>query len=178
MQRGRMALMVWRAWERVSFESGCGGKFVNWKWRCIARIQWGGLALLARIDDRTATDTEWRLRSTAQVYEDLNGSMNRENGPLVTEYCSRLSLINSQLSLVNSQLKFTTPGKLPIILEDSSIYLMLVKENQKITTCNQLDLEALGFWVIMTNNLVTHWDNSHYASTWLWSFMSKFHSWS
>ena len=74
MQRGRVALMVWRGWERVSFESGCGGKFVNWKWQCVGRIQWGGLALLARIDDRTACDTAWRLRSTAQVHDDLNGS--------------------------------------------------------------------------------------------------------
>jgi hypothetical protein len=35
------------------------------------------------------------------------------------------------------------------------------KENQKITTCNQLlDLEALlGFWPIMAKNLPGHWTN-------------------
>ena len=29
------------------------------------------------------------------------------------------------------------------------MYLKLMKKNQKITTCNRLDLEALGFWPIM-----------------------------
>ena len=33
------------------------------------------------------------------------------------------------------------------------IYLKLMKENQKIPTYNRLDLETLGFWPIMRNNL-------------------------
>ena len=36
--------------------------------------------------------------------------------------------------------RFKTGGKLAIILEDSK----LVKENQKLSTCNRLDLETLG----------------------------------
>jgi hypothetical protein len=49
------------------------------------------------------------------------------------------------LSSKNYQLKFKTLGKLPNILEKSIEYILnLIKENQKLLTCNQLDLETLG----------------------------------
>ena len=37
------------------------------------------------------------------------------------------------------------------------IYLNLIKKIQKITTCNKLDLTALGFWPIMPKNIHRHW---------------------
>jgi len=40
------------------------------------------------------------------------------------------------------------------------IYLKLIKKSRKITTCNQLNLERLGFWPIMLKILprtVGHW---------------------
>ena len=33
-------------------------------------------------------------------------------------------------------------------------YLELTKKNQKITTCNQLDLETMGFWHIVSNKKI------------------------
>ena len=57
----------------------------------------------------------------------------------------------------NNRLKFKTLEKLPINLEKNlRIYLKLIKKNQKITTCNQLDLETLGSWPIMPKNLFGH----------------------
>lgn len=45
-------------------------------------------------------------------------------------------------------------GKLPIILSKSVEYIS--KMNQKITTCNWLDLETVGSRSIMTKNLLRH----------------------
>ena len=51
----------------------------------------------------------------------------------------------SQLSLRNNRFEFKTSGCLPIILEEfRGIYLKLMKKNQKMSTCNQLDLATLG----------------------------------
>ena len=37
------------------------------------------------------------------------------------------------------------------------IYLKFFKKIQKITTYNRLDLNTLGFWPIIPNNLPGHW---------------------
>ena len=51
-----------------------------------------------------------------------------------------------------------TSGKLPIILEGcKELHLRLMKKNRNFTTCNRLDLEKLGFWLITTKNLPRHW---------------------
>ena len=34
------------------------------------------------------------------------------------------------------------------------INLKLIQKNRKIATCNQLDMETLGFWLIMLKNLL------------------------
>ena len=36
-------------------------------------------------------------------------------------------------------------------------YLKLIKEIQTITTCNHLDLETLGWWLLVPKNLPGHW---------------------
>jgi hypothetical protein len=37
------------------------------------------------------------------------------------------------------------------------LYLKLMKNNWKMSTCNWLDLETLGFWLIMSENLPIHY---------------------
>jgi hypothetical protein len=37
------------------------------------------------------------------------------------------------------------------------IHLKLSKKNRKITTCDRLDLETLGFWLIMPKDFPGHW---------------------
>ena len=50
--------------------------------------------------------------------------------------------------------------KLLIILEESmGICLKLINTSQMITTCNRLDLETLGIWLIMPKNIPGHWPN-------------------
>ena len=51
----------------------------------------------------------------------------------------------NRLSLRNNRLKFKTVGKLPIDLEEYMEYTpYLIKENQRLSTCNRLDLQTLG----------------------------------
>ena len=67
------------------------------------------------------------------------------------------------LSLRNDRLKLKTAGKLPIILEESIEYTsILIKENQRMSTCNRLDLQTLGSQQVMPKNLPDHW----YKSAW------------
>ena len=48
-------------------------------------------------------------------------------------------------------------NKSPIVVDEYiTIYLKLIKENQKISTCNQLDLETLGSVTDLTQNLLGH----------------------
>jgi hypothetical protein len=37
------------------------------------------------------------------------------------------------------------------------IYLNLIKENRRMSTCNLLDLQTLGYQPIMPKNLPNHW---------------------
>ena len=64
----------------------------------------------------------------------------------------------NRLSLRNNQLKFKTLGKILLIIEEFyRIYVKLLKKNQKFTTCNQLDLEALEFdWLCSKISLDTN----------------------
>ena len=52
----------------------------------------------------------------------------------------------NRLRLRNNRLKFKTSGKLPIILEEfiEEYTPNLINENQRMSTCNQLDLQSLG----------------------------------
>ena len=43
------------------------------------------------------------------------------------------------------------------------IYLDFIKENQKITTYNWLDLETLGSWPIVPKDLLGHWCELFYS---------------
>ena len=48
------------------------------------------------------------------------------------------------------------------------IYPNLIKENQKLSTCNWLDLQTLGFQPLMPKNLPDHWEgeiDDHLMST-------------
>ena len=38
------------------------------------------------------------------------------------------------------------------------IYPNLIKENRRMSTCNRLDLQTLGFQPIMSKNLPDHWN--------------------
>ena len=51
----------------------------------------------------------------------------------------------------------TTAGKLPIISEGIyRIYPNIIKENRRMPTCNQLDLQTLGSQPVMRKNLPDH----------------------
>ena len=65
----------------------------------------------------------------------------------------------NQLSLRNNRLKFKTSEELPIILEESVEYASNEwKQNQKMSTCNRLDLESLGSWPnTYAHKLPGHW---------------------
>jgi hypothetical protein len=53
----------------------------------------------------------------------------------------------------NNRLKFKTSGELLIILDDSIEYTSNEgKQNRKMPTCNQLDLESLGSRPTMPKN--------------------------
>ena len=41
------------------------------------------------------------------------------------------------------------------------IYPKLKKKNRKMTTCNRLDLETLGFWPILSKKSPGHWNLPH-----------------
>ena len=62
------------------------------------------------------------------------------------------------LSLRNNRLKFIkTAGKLPIIVEEFyRIFPNLIKENWRMSTCNQLDLQTLGSQPVMPKNSPNH----------------------
>jgi hypothetical protein len=49
-----------------------------------------------------------------------------------------------------------------------------MRKKQKITTCNQLDLETLGFWPIMLKNLPSHYGEkvSSRADGGVWTTMT------
>ena len=67
----------------------------------------------------------------------------------------------NRLSLRNNWLKFKAAGKLPIVLRGIyRIYLNLVKENRRMSTCNRLDLQTLGSQPVMPKNLPDHWRES------------------
>ena len=54
-------------------------------------------------------------------------------------------------------MKIKTVGKLPIILDKFIEYIPnLIKENWRMSTCNQLDLQTLGSQPIMPKNLPGH----------------------
>ena len=61
----------------------------------------------------------------------------------------------NRLSLRNNRLKFKIVGKLSIVLEEFVEYTP--KENQRISTCNQFDLQTLGSQLVMPKNLLDHW---------------------
>ena len=51
-------------------------------------------------------------------------------------------------------MKFKTSGKLLIVFRGIyRIYLDIIKKDWKIATCNWLDLETIGSWLIMPKNL-------------------------
>ena len=64
----------------------------------------------------------------------------------------------NRLSLRNNRLKFKTAGKLLISLEEFIEYTPnSIKENRRMLTCNQLDLQTLGSQPIsMPKNLPDH----------------------
>jgi hypothetical protein len=51
----------------------------------------------------------------------------------------------NRLDLRNNRLKFRTSGKQPIFFEESIQYISNRRKNRKMSTCNWLDLETLGF---------------------------------
>jgi hypothetical protein len=64
------------------------------------------------------------------------------------------------MSLKNNRLKFKTPRKLPIILEEfiKEYTPNLIKEDRRMSTCNQLNLQTLGSQPIsMPKNLPGLW---------------------
>ena len=64
-----------------------------------------------------------------------------------------VSLQMNWLSSSHNRLKFKTSGYLPIILEESIKYTSNEwKQNRKMSTCNQLDLESLGSCPTMPKN--------------------------
>jgi hypothetical protein len=72
------------------------------------------------------------------------------------------------LRLRNNQLKFQTPEKkLPIVFEEC-VYGMNLDSieniDQKITMCNWLDLDTLGFWPVVLNNFPRHWTKLYVVS--------------
>ena len=75
--------------------------------------------------------------------------MNGENQPLVTD---------ELVEFENTWLKFKTIGKFTDHFRGiQGKNFKLVKENQKMSTCNRLDLETLGSRPIMPKNLPGHW---------------------
>ena len=66
----------------------------------------------------------------------------------------------------NDQLKVEISGRLPICFRGiCRMNLKSVKKNRKITTCNRLDLETLGFWLIMPKILPGHWSTAEKSAT-------------
>ena len=57
----------------------------------------------------------------------------------------------NRLRLSNNRLKFKTAGKLPIILEEFIEY-----KRRMSSTCNRLELQALGSQPVMPKNLPDH----------------------
>jgi len=62
----------------------------------------------------------------------------------------------SWMSLRNDWLEFKTLTNLPTILETYGLYPKLIENHQKTTTCNWLDLETLGFRLVMPKFLYGH----------------------
>ena len=77
------------------------------------------------------------------------------------------------------QLKFKTLGKSLIILRKSMNYnmLILIKKNWKITTCTWLDLELLGFWLIMSKDLPKNCSPSFDIFQFIYEFQILFCIW-
>ena len=75
----------------------------------------------------------------------MEEALNGENQLLVTNEPFEFKLQNNQLKIKTSEEKKI----LIIFIWIYGIYLKLIKKNQKITTCNQLDFEKQGFWPIM-----------------------------
>ena len=47
------------------------------------------------------------------------------------------------------------------------IYLNLIKENQRMSTCNRLDLQTLGSQSVMPKNLPNHWVVENSRAIWI-----------
>ena len=77
----------------------------------------------------------------------------------ITEWSSRLQEIYWSFFKINK-----------IIYE---IYLKLVKKYQTITTCNQLDLETLGFWPMMAKHLPGHSPRELAFARFLWKTLVR-----
>ena len=72
---------------------------------------------------------------------------------IIITSCNTFRNMN-RLSLRNNRLKFRDIRRITDHFRGiCRIYLKSVKKNQKITTCNWLDLETLGFWLIMPRRL-------------------------
>ena len=84
----------------------------------------------------------------------------------------------NRLNLRNIRLKFKTAGKLPTILKEFIEYTPnLIKENRRMSTCNQLDSQTLGSQPIMPKKLPDHcctgrWSRILLHITW-WELVFK-----
>ena len=80
--------------------------------------------------------------------------MNRENQLLVTDEPAEFEKF-----LVDVQDFRKGPDRFRGIY---CLHLKLMKKNQKMSTCNQLDLETLGYWPIMHISLPGHWSEDSF----------------
>jgi hypothetical protein len=102
----------------------------------------------------------WRqfpIRSNSQ--SGLDSQVGLADNAATYQWTGRAScyLQMNRLSLRNNWLNFKTSGKLLTILEEIyGIYPNSMKKNWKMSTCNRLNLETLGSWLIMPKNLPGH----------------------
>ena len=99
------------------------------------------------------------------LLQELPNSMNREKRPLDTDV---LVEFEKKPFEVQDFRKFTNR----FVESTEEWYLELIKKDRTITTCNQLDLETLGFWLIMPKNLYGDWTWQAYINLSNWSFHS------
>jgi hypothetical protein len=137
------------------------------------KIHWNSIWLRARI--HVTSHYTW---GSVTIVHDVGGDSGRPSDTFFWDsqfhghgswFVCRVALTYrwTWLRLRNDQSKFETSGKLPFILEESmeytSNFFLRLKKTWKVSTCNRLHLEALGFWQIMPKILPGHcirWDLS------------------
>jgi hypothetical protein len=72
---------------------------------------------------------------------------------------NRQFVTDEPVSLRNNRVKIETGGKSPIVLKEfiEEYTPLTIKENRRMTTCNQLDLQTLGSQLTMPEHLPHHW---------------------